>query len=54
MKKKLTLQQAAKKMGDILWKYLESLPPGERKRRINKLHKTVREMQKKRLTRSAY
>jgi len=48
MKKKLTLQQAAKKLGDILWKYLETLPPAERRRRTNRLHGTVREMEKRR------
>jgi len=47
MKKKLTRQQLAKKMGDILWKYLKTLPVAERKRRTNELHKTVREMQKR-------
>jgi len=51
MKKKLTQKQLAKKLGDILWKFLKTLPPAEKKRRTNKLHKTVKEMQKKRLTR---
>jgi len=49
MAKKLTLNQAAKKLSDIIWSHIKHLPPAERRRRTENAHKRLMERMKERL-----